>query len=233
MPKAKIGVLYHDVGYGPEYLNSFKDALGAEGRKLIVSEQSFSGKDAHVDKQLDALKKSGADVFFNIALGRYVVMATKQMAAIGWKPAHFLISPAATKGFMQPAGLVNFKGAISITAFKSPTDPRWKDDPAMKDHYAFMKEYVPEVKPEEEVAVIAHTQAQALIHVLKVAGKDLSKENILAAATNINGLALPLLVPGGKIITSPQNRAPIHHVMLTRFDGENWLSFGDSIEVGL
>jgi hypothetical protein len=77
------------------------------------------------------------------------------MAAIGWKPTHFLISPATTKAFLQPAGLANVKGTLSTTAFKSPSDPRWKNDQALKDHYAFMKEYVPEVKPDEDIAVLA------------------------------------------------------------------------------
>ena len=43
----------------------------------------------------------------------------------------------------------------------------------------------------------------ALVQVLKQAGSDLSRENIMRQATNLRDLELPMLLPGIKINTSP------------------------------
>jgi hypothetical protein len=41
------------------------------------------------------------------------------------------------------------------------------------------------------------------VQVLKQAGDDLSRENIMRQATNLRDLELPMLLPGIKVRTSP------------------------------
>ena len=68
----------------------------------------------------------------------------------------------------------------------------------------------------------AATMAQAL----KQCGNDLSRENVLKQATNIKDLALPMLLPGITLNTSPTNYNPIRQLQLSRFNGESWELFG-------
>ena len=42
-----------------------------------------------------------------------------------------------------------------------------------------------------------------IVEVLKNCGEDLSRENLIKQATNINGLQLPLFIPGVTINISP------------------------------
>ena len=44
---------------------------------------------------------------------------------------------------LKPAGLENSKGIISTAYLKDPTDPTWKDDPAVMKWRAFMDKYYP------------------------------------------------------------------------------------------
>ena len=45
---------------------------------------------------------------------------------------------------LKPAGLENSKGILSTNYLKDPTDPTWRDDPAIKEWAAFMDKYFPE-----------------------------------------------------------------------------------------
>ena len=48
-----------------------------------------------------------------------------------------------------------------------------------------------------------------MVQVLKQCGDDLSRENIMKQAANLKDLELPMLLPGIKINTSPDNFSPI------------------------
>jgi branched-chain amino acid transport system substrate-binding protein len=72
-----------------------------------------------------------------------------------------------------------------------------------------------------------YNSAAALIQVLKQAGSDLSRENIMRQATNLRDLELPMLLPGIKVSTSPTNYYPVQQSQLMRFDGKRWVRFGD------
>ena len=61
----------------------------------------------------------------------------------------------------------------------------------------------------------------------KQCGTDLSRENIMKQAANLNDLELPLLLPGIKINTSPSNYRPIRQMQLATFNGESWQLFGE------
>ena len=49
-------------------------------------------------------------------------------------------------------------------------------------------------------------------------------------ATNLKDVALPMLLPGIRVNTSPTNYFPIREVQLMRFDGKGWQRFGEIIE---
>ena len=56
-----------------------------------------------------------------------------------------------------------------------------------------------------------------------------SRENILRQAANLRDVELPMLLPGIKINTSPDNYFPIRQLQLARFNGESWELFGQLI----
>jgi branched-chain amino acid transport system substrate-binding protein len=70
---------------------------------------------------------------------------------------------------------------------------------------------------------------QTLVQVLKQCGDDLTHENVMAQAANLKNFNLPLLLPGISINTSANDYRVIRQVQLQRFDGKQWVRFGDVI----
>lgn len=225
-PNAKIGVLYQNDDYGKDLLKGLKDGLG-KNDKMIVSEQPYEVADPTVDSQVINLKSSGADVFVNITTPKFAAQSIKKMAEIGWKPVHFLNQVSTSLGgVLKPAGPQNAVGALSTGYTKDQTDPQWKDDKAMKEYHAFMDKYFPEGDKTSSFTGYGWTVAQTLHQVLKQAGDNLTRENVMRQAANLKDLEVGLLLPGIKINTSPSDFYPIEDQQMMKFTGEKWEFFG-------
>jgi hypothetical protein len=68
---------------------------------------------------------------------------------------------------------------------------------------------------------------------LKQCGDDLTRENVMRQAASLKNLELPMLLPGVKINTSATDFYPIEQMQLQRFDGKQWILFGDLIDASL
>jgi branched-chain amino acid transport system substrate-binding protein len=70
--------------------------------------------------------------------------------------------------------------------------------------------------------------------VLKQAGDDLTRENVMKQAASLKDVTLPTLLPGVKMNTSATDFFPIEQMQMMRFTGERWELFGDVIagEIG-
>ena len=97
----------------------------------------------------------------------------------------------------------------------------------MKDFRTFMKQWAPNESIEDSSAIFAYSIAQMIVEVLTNCGEDLSRENLMKQATNINGLQLPLFILGVKINISPTSRVAWRQARMARFDGTKWVFFGD------
>jgi len=130
---------------------------------------------------------------------------------------------------MKPAGLEKSVGIVSGAYLKDPTDSHWQNDPGYKEWLAFMKRYYPEGDIEDLYNVYAYGTAATLVQVLKQCGDDLSRENIMRQAENLKNLELPVLLPGIRINTGPDDHSPVEQMQLQRFDGKQWVLFGEII----
>jgi branched-chain amino acid transport system substrate-binding protein len=227
-PDAKAAVLYQNDDFGRDYVRMLRKELGERADRLIVAEASYEVTDPTVDSQLIALKNSGADVLFSFATPKFASMAIRKVYDLGWRPLHFVPSNATSvEVVLKPAGLDKAAGLISTNFMKDPSDPDWKNDPATKDYLAFMRHYYPEADPLDTQNVLGYLTAEALEQVLKQCGDDLTRENVMRQAANLKDLALPMLLPGIKLNTSPTDYTPIKHVELRRFDGRTWIRLGE------
>jgi branched-chain amino acid transport system substrate-binding protein len=236
LPQGKIGILYQNDDSGRDYLKGLKDGLGAEAAKrMIVAELPYDPSDPTVDSQIVSLKTLGADIFFDEASPKFAAQAIRKAAEIGWKPTLFLASISNSVGsVLKPAGLENSKGILSSNYIKDPTDPAWKDDPAIKEWAAFMDKYFPEGDKTSTFSVYAYATAQTMVQVLKQCGDELTRENVMKQAANLKNFELGLLLPGIRINTSPTDYFPIEQMQMSRFNGDHNELFGSPIngEIG-
>jgi branched-chain amino acid transport system substrate-binding protein len=230
LPNAKIAVLYQNDDYGKDYLKGLKDGLGAKAASMIVAEESFEVTQPTIDSNIVKLKSLNADVFFNVTTPKFAAQAIKKMNEIGWKPVHFLNNVSASIGsVMKPAGFENGQGIISSAYLKDTSDPAWKDDAGMKAFDEFLAKHFPEGNRIDGAVIYGYTVAQALVHVLKQCGDDLTRANVMKQAANIKGLELGGMLPGIKANTSATDFAPISQLQLMKFKGEKWERFGEVI----
>jgi branched-chain amino acid transport system substrate-binding protein len=232
-PDAKIGVLYQNDDYGKDYLKGLKDGLGPKAKSMIVAEVSYEVSEPTVDSQIVQLQASGANVFFNVATPKFAAQAIRKAYDIGWKPVHYLNNVSTSVGsVLTPAGLEKSVGLITTAYLKDPTDQRWKDDPAIQRWRAFMKKYHPEGNPADAFNLYGYTVAASLHQVLKQAGNELTRENVMRQAASMKGFKLDTLLPGVAIDTSKTDYAPIEAVQLQRFNGKQWELFGEVLTAG-
>jgi branched-chain amino acid transport system substrate-binding protein len=229
-PNAKIGILYQNDDYGKDLLQGLKEGLGAQGQKLIVKEVSYEVSDPTVDSQIIQLQASGADVFVDITTPKFAAQAVRKVYDIGWKPVHYLNNVGASVGsVLKPAGFEKAVGVITTNYLKDYADKQWANDPGMKKYAEFMKKYYPDGNLVDASNVYGYTAARTLEQVLKQAGDNLTRANIMKQAASLKNLELDTLLPGIKINTGPDDFAPIEAVQLARFNGQQYELFGDVI----
>jgi len=225
-PDAKLAVLFQNDDYGKDLMKGLKDGLGDKAKTMIVAESGYEVSEPTVDSHIVKLKASGADVFLNIATPKFAAQAIRKVAEVGWTPLHIVNNVSASVGgVLKPAGLDNAKGVLSTGYLKDPTDPTWVSDPAMKEWHAFLDKYYPDADRTNSSIVYGYLAAQTLVQVLKQCGDELTRENVMKQAANLN-LDLPLLLPGIKIKTSPTDYFPIEQMQMSRFVGDRWEFFG-------
>jgi ABC-type branched-subunit amino acid transport system substrate-binding protein len=229
-PGAKVAVLYQNDDFGKDVLAGFKTGLGDKAKTMIVAERSYELTDPMIDTQLISLQASGADVLLNLTTPKFAAMSIRKVYEMGWKPLHILANVSASVGsVLKPAGLEKAVGIVSSAYTKDPTDVAWANDPAMNEWRAFMKKYYPDGSLDDWINVYSQGMAQAMVQTLKQAGDDLSRENVMRQAANLKDLELPSLLPGIRINTGPTDHYPIEQLRLNRFDGKQWVLFGDVI----
>ncbi|MFN4087510.1 MAG: ABC transporter substrate-binding protein [Alphaproteobacteria bacterium] len=229
-PDAKIGILFQNDDYGKDYVQGMKDGLGDKAKTMIVAELSYETSDPTIDSQIVNLKASGADVFFNVTTPKFAAQAIKKAGEIDWKPLHLLNNVSNSVGaVLTPAGLEHAEGLISAFYHKDPTDPVWQDDPAYKEWSAFMDQHYPDGDKNSTFTVYGYLAAQTMEHVLRQAGDELTRENVMRQAASIQDLELGMMLPGIKINTGPKDFFPIEQMQLARFTGKKWELFGEII----
>ncbi len=224
-PNGKIAILYQNDDSGRDYIKGLKEGLG--GKMAIVGEAPYEPTDPTINSQIVNLKSSGADILFSTASPKFATQAIKKVAELGWKPVFLQASISNSVGsVLKPAGPENALGLLSTNYTKDPTDPTWKDDPALKEWLTFMDQYYPDGDKTTTFSVYGYLTAQTLVQVLRQCGDNLTRENAMKQAANLRDLELGMLLPGIKINTGPNDYAPIEQMQMSRFNGEYSEHFG-------
>jgi ABC-type branched-subunit amino acid transport system substrate-binding protein len=227
-PSGKIAILYANDDAGEEYLQGVHDGLG-DKVAMIVKEVSYQVSGQNLEPQIAALKDSGADVFFNFAVGPFATKTIRAAYDLGWHPLQFIPNASLSiAAFLDPAGLEKSSGIICNARSKGWWSPRSRDDPAVREFLDWMTKYNPQASLRDQNNVAGYERAQTLVAVLQKCGDNLTRANVMKQASNLD-LELGMLRPGIKIKTTPADFQPIHQLFLIRFDGQQWQGFGGTI----
>ena len=229
-PAGKIGVLYQNDDLGKDLLKGLKDGLGDKA-SMIVMEESYEVSEPTIENHLVKLKASGADVLVSISTPKFAAQAIKKVGELSWKPMFFQSNVGSSvASVMRPAGVDNSQGVMSLAYAKDGSDPQWDNDEGMKKYRDFVAKYAPFANLADSSAVYGYGQAQTVVQVLKQAGDDLTRANIMKQAASLKDYATDTMLPGVKLNTSATDYYPIEQLRMMRFTGEKWDVFGPPIE---
>jgi branched-chain amino acid transport system substrate-binding protein len=227
---SKIAVIYQNDDFGKDFLNGLKQGLGDKLATMIVASEGYEITEPTVDSRVVTLKASGASVLVNISSPKFAAQVIKKTNELSWKPVHIIVSISASiETVMKPAGIETAQGIISATYVKDPADPQWKDDAEVKEYDQFLAKYYPEAGRSDVLIGAGYMTAQALVHVLRQAGNNLTRENVMKQAASMQNVHAKMLLPGISINTSATNYAPIQQMRLIKLTGDRWEIFGDVI----
>ena len=229
-PGAKIAVLYQNDEFGKGYLAGFRAGLGDKAAAMIVKEAGYELSDATIDSQLFQLKASGADTLFSASTPKFAAQTIRRLAEMGWKPRHVVIAAGnSVSATLRPAGVENAVGMLTSVFLKAPDDRAWADDAAMQAYLAFMKEWAPNEPAGDLTPVLAYMTSELMVGLLAKCGDDLSREKLMAVATDLEGTQLPLMLPGIKLSITPKSYTSFRQAVMARFDGTDWKPFGGPV----
>lgn len=225
-PNAKIGILMQNDDFGKDYLKGFMDGLGDKAKTMVIAQMTHEVSDPTVDSQLVSLKAAGADTVFLITTPKFAAQSIRKIADLNWKPTRYLSSVSVSvSSVMKPAGFDNATGVISALYLRDASDERWKDTKEVKDYVELLAKYYPSGDPNDSLNVIGYSSAQTLERVLRQAGDDLTRANIMKIAANMS-FTLPMLYPGIEVKTAPDDFYPVEKMQPVRFDGTKYVPVG-------
>jgi branched-chain amino acid transport system substrate-binding protein len=225
-PSAKVGILYQNDDYGKDYLRGLKAGFG----KALTSEITYEQSDPTVDSQVLALHAAGVDVVVLAAYSKQVSQSLRKMTELGWKPLVYLSHVSAqVHPTLSLVGLENTIGVMTAAVVKDPSDPTWHNDPDYKVWLEWMKKYQPKGDLANSAQSSVYAYSAAMAQVLKMAGDDLSRENILKQMTQLKDFAAPMLLPGITMNMSPDNYNMFRKIQIMRFDGKRWVAQGKPV----
>jgi branched-chain amino acid transport system substrate-binding protein len=226
-PETKIALIYQNDDLGKDELQGLKDVLGgAMNSQATVA--SYEITDPTVDSQVTSLQASGAKALLIAATPKFAAQIIRKADDIGWKPQIYMSFVASSiTGTLAPAGIDRSIGVISSAYLKDPNDPAWKDDSDMAQYRAFFVKYLPGSDIGDSFYESGYVIAGVIAHTLRQCGDDLSRENIMRQALNLDAVGSPVLLPEIKMSTTATENDPLHQFQLVRFDGKTWVRFGE------
>lgn len=229
---AKIGVLYQNDDYGQDYLKGLTDGLGASGSSLIVDKESYDVTAANVTTQLTKLKAAGADTLFLFTTPPFTIKSLVTVTAIHWEPAMIYLNsvsnPQVYMGIAKKNGAA-LKNVISVSYLKDPTDPRWDSDNGMQ-LYKQVIAGCSTCNASDGFNIYGVAVAYTMVDVLKQAGNNLTRQNVMNIAASQLNETNPFLLPGIKVKTSSSDHFPIMQEQVISWNGTGWTLEGSLID---
>jgi branched-chain amino acid transport system substrate-binding protein len=234
LKRAKVAVLYQDDEYGRDLLNGLRKGMGRKA-SAIVGRVGYDSTSSDVQPQIAQLKATGANVLCIFAFGKFSLQAFNGVSRIGWKPQIFVNDVSAASSLMAIVPQKAANGAISIVFGKDPAAPIWKGDKGIRLFQQVLKRYggggigARDLKDGYYVAGMA--SAYTMVDALRKAGRNLTRDGVMRAATHLNERGNPFVLPGIVVHTTPSFRFPVTQVKLQRWTAGAWRPFGKLLSI--
>jgi len=233
-PNAKIAALYQNDDFGNDYITGLNTGLGAKAKTSIVKTASYEVTDPDVSSQISTLKASGADTLFIFATPKFAVQALVAVAQQSWHPQIYLTNVSSSQSVLRAAAAAGGPGAtngvISTLYVKDPSDPKYNSDAGITLYKQIMAKYLPGEDTANGFFTAGMGYGFTLVDALKHAGRDLTREKLMTAVTNLKENDNPFLENGISVVTTPTNHFPITQEQVVRYESGKWTDIGTIVD---
>jgi ABC-type branched-subunit amino acid transport system substrate-binding protein len=229
----KLGILAQNDDFGKEGEKGLKLGLEDAGAKMEMTTQYYDATQTDVTAQIQRLRTDNVDV-----IGYYGMPA---QAASGFKAARETLNwdvPIVITGVDaveivgRLAGYDNIEGAVSVVYGHQAFESDW---PGIQEYTEILAKYAPDAAM-DNLTLTGMSLSEAVVSVLRQAGKDLTRSSFLdAAESGCNVVSRASLVPSNMSATDHRPTEVEQYVRATvdRTDPNNpkftWKPFGDLI----
>ena len=142
-------------------------------------------------------------------------------------------SVSAIKPVMDPLtanpGNNYLNGIITVGYIKDPRDPRWRNDAAMKLYRDIIGKYAGGTDADDPQVMYGVAKAETFVQTLYKVGKNLTRQRLMNALTNMNSTN-KFLLPGIVQKTGKGDRFIISQMQRQRWANGRWQAFGPIVE---
>ena len=227
--KARIAVLFQNDDYGKDLLAGLKRGLGRSGSKVVAA-QPYEVLSSDVGSHIAKLKASRANVLCIFATPTFAIQAYVFANRLGWRPLVINNGVSGTTNVMAIAseGGKNrtVDGTITNTILKDPADPRWKNDPGLKQYRAIMSRYAQGANANDGYHVYGMAVAYETVNLLRRLGANPTRAALMKAARSMNDAKNPFLLPGIVVKTGAGDNFPVQQGQLQRWTKGKWVPIG-------
>lgn len=222
-PDAKLGLILQNDDFGGDGEKGI--IIGVEGSGVeIVASETYEAANVDMTSQVQRVINDGATAIAIFALprqaGSVVSVARDQLSFEGPIIASGVAADQLTIALMGGESVEN----VFTIAYLKPLET--EGDEGIERHKEIMAEYGTDVLP-SNISVYGQSVAELLIEVLTIAGPDLNRRSIVAAAESVRGFVCTVCL--GSINLSPTDHRPIESFKYAEALNGVWVAFGDLI----
>jgi len=186
----KFAALYQDDEYGKSFLTAFEKDLARFGLKLVAAESVKRGV-TDVSAQIAKLQAAKPEVTFLVLVPGPGAQALKERQKIGWTDTIMVSTgPLTDERYLALAG----DAAEGVEGLSLWPDPLSSDLPGVKLYREHMQRYFPQNEP-NRYSIAGYTAALLFAEGAKRAGRNLSRESLMAAFESFKGYDTGILPP--------------------------------------
>jgi ABC-type branched-subunit amino acid transport system substrate-binding protein len=185
----KIGNFFQDDDYGYDVRNPTVTRLKAHGLKPVGEEKYKSGQ-VDVSAQVTKLRQAGAEA---VVLGTVYIAGSqflREARKMGWKVQAGGISPTGLQKMIDLSGdaAPGFVNVLTIP------EAEHTPGPAMEEYRRVLKKYYP-TAPYDATTLIGWVASKILVEILERTGRDLTRENMIAAGETLKNYDTGIVAP--------------------------------------
>jgi len=221
----KLGLLLQNDEFGSEGEKGLR--RGIEGSDVqIVAVERYESIESDVSAEVNRLKSAGVDVIAAYTIppqGASLVKTAREV--LNWDVPIIVTGVDCSDIFIALAGAENAEGIVSVVFGPQIYDT---DHPGVKKHIEIMEKYG-RGEPPSNFSLYGNFVAELTVHILEMAGPDLTRDSFLDAAESVHDFWCSTCTGVGPINMTPTDHRPVEAEIYNRVENGRWVTFGEPV----